>query len=72
MLSKNSASNEAALIRLKPAAARLGIGRRRLLQLVDAGEIKAIKLGDGKTSPWYFSQLDLDSWIERRLAGGKA
>jgi excisionase family DNA binding protein len=72
MLSEQFTSNEPVLIRLKEASSRLGIGSRKLLQLADAGEIKAIKLGDGKTSPWYFSQLDLDSWIERRLAGGKA
>lgn len=67
MLSRPSAQT-AKLLRLKAAAAYLGIGVLRMKELVDSGEIKAIKLADGPSSPWYVATKDIDAWIERRTA----
>lgn len=46
--------------------AELRIGRDKLRELVLAGEIEAIRIGDGPTAPYRISEEALAAYKERR------
>lgn len=45
---------------------RLRIGRDKLRELIEAGELEAIKTGDARNSHYRISEESLGAYIERR------
>jgi excisionase family DNA binding protein len=46
--------------------AELRIGRDKLRELIQAGEIEAIQTGDAPNSPYRFTEEALAAYLERR------
>ncbi len=44
--------------------ARLGIGRDRLYELLQTGEIPSVRVGEGRL--WHVSSGELDAWMASR------
>lgn len=45
---------------------RLGIGRDKLRELIQGGELEAIKTGDAPNAPYRITEEALADYIERR------
>lgn len=50
---------------IKQAAERLGVSAKTIERRIKAGEIKAYKFGDSKTSPVRIPEEALQAYIER-------
>lgn len=45
---------------------RLGVGRAKVSELIQTGELEAVKIGDAPNSPYRISEEALAAYIERR------
>lgn len=61
---KTGAITERRLLRIKPAAAYLGLSTWTLRRLVQEGELRAVQLPGH--APWLLDIRDLDNWIEKK------
>lgn len=52
------------LVRIKNAAAYLGISTWKLRDLVQQGRLPVLR-GEGKYAPWLFDVRDLDAFVDR-------
>lgn len=50
----------------REARARLGISRDTLTKLIKGGELKASKIGNGRTSPYRIADGDLQEYLDRQ------
>lgn len=48
------------------ACERLRVSRETLRKLIASGDLKAHKVGQGRTSPYRISEEDADEYIERQ------
>jgi excisionase family DNA binding protein len=58
------------LLKVPEVAARLGLGVTKVWEMIAAGEITSLKLGDGPTAPRRVSERALNAYIDRLEAQG--
>jgi excisionase family DNA binding protein len=61
-------SDERLLLRIPEAAARLGLGRSTIYELIQAGDLPAVKIGRAVRVP----ASRLAAWVERQTAEAEA
>lgn len=65
-MEKKTVTRNRPLLRTKQAATYLGIGEKKLRDLVDQGRIKYAKFGDHSNAPLLFDPAWLEAFIAER------
>ena len=60
------------ILRVQDWAKRTGLSPKTLKRAILAGHLHARRLGNGKTTPYYVTDKDLDRWLESRLVPRRA
>jgi excisionase family DNA binding protein len=53
------------MLRRREVRRRLGIGKEKFLELVNTGQLPAIRAGGAPNSPFLISETDLQDFIDR-------